>query len=67
LTDGGGTRFRKAINKRKIKGFLFQDYINYKSREKFANLDSLPVLFQQGELNELSLIENKNILLNSQE
>ncbi len=60
-TDGGGTRFRKVKNKRKIKGFLFQDYINYKPANKFEHLDSLPILFQNGELKELSVIENKNI------
>jgi hypothetical protein len=65
LTDGGGTRFRKAINKRKINGFLFQDYSNYKPKEKFVSLDSLPDLFVKGELLELSLIENKNITVSS--
>lgn len=64
LTDEGGTRFRKAINKRKIEGFLFQDYINYKPKDKFTNLDSLPFFFEKGKLKELSLIENKNILVN---
>lgn len=63
LTDGGGTRFRKAMNKRKIKGLLFQDYINYRPKETFTHLDSLPSLFLQGELKELSLIENNNIVL----
>ena len=61
LTDGGGTRFRKAKNLRKIKGFLFQDYINYKPQVKISSLDSLPLLFEKDSLEILSIIENKNI------
>ena len=29
ITDGGGVRFRSAINKRRVDGLLVQDYINY--------------------------------------
>jgi hypothetical protein len=61
LTDGGGTRFRRAVNKRKIEGIFFQDYVNYKSFQKFEQLDSLPSLFEKKELKQVSLIENKNI------
>ena len=61
LTDGGGTRFRKAKNKRMLEGFLFQDYVNYKPDSKFTPLDSLPLFFEQGKLKELSQIENKKI------
>ncbi len=61
LTDGGGTRFRHAVNKRKIEGIFFQDYVNYKPFQKFEQLDSLPSLFEQEELQQVSLIENKNI------
>ena len=61
LTDGGGTRFRKAVNRRRIDGFLIQDYENYKPVEKFPPLDQLPLLFQEGKLNLVSHIESKNI------
>lgn len=61
LTDGGGTRFRRAVNKRKIEGIFFHDYVNYKPFQKFEQLDSLPSLFEQEELQQVSLIENKNI------
>ena len=61
LTDGGGTRFRRAVDKRKIEGIFFQDYVNYKPFQKFEQLDSLPSLFEQEELQQVSLIENKNI------
>ena len=61
LTDGGGTRFRRAVNKRKIEGIFFQDYVNYKPFQKFEQLDSLPSLFEQEELQQVSLIETKTI------
>lgn len=31
ITDGGGTRFRKAVNRRTIEGVRFTDYLNYTS------------------------------------
>ena len=61
LTDGGGTRFRKAQNKRNIEGFWFQDYLNFKPLLPFPALDSLPIYFEQGKLQKVSQIENKNI------
>ena len=64
LTNGGGIRFREAINRREIKGIIFQDYINYKA-ETVTSLASLPKLFERGELNELSIIENENIKVTS--
>lgn len=58
--DGGGIRFRKAYNVRKVEGVLFQNYINYA-----APLDSpmteLPILLQNNKLKEVSKIELKNI------
>jgi hypothetical protein len=35
--------------------------VNYKPFQKFEQLDSLPSLFEQEELQQVSLIENKNI------
>ena len=63
-TSGGGTRFRKAIQRRNIKGVWFQDYENYKPSEKFVSLDSLPVLFANRKLTRVSLIENRSIQWN---
>ena len=62
-SDGGGTRFRRAINKRKINGMFFQDYENYKPFQIFEQLDNLPKFFEQGNLELISLIENKNIIV----
>lgn len=61
LTEGGGTRFRQAVNKQLNQGFIFQDYINFKPNAKFVSLDSLPILFEAGNLIKVSNIKNKNI------
>lgn len=60
VTNGGGVRFREAINRRKAEGFLVQDYINYKAK-KGTSLKSLPELFNQEKLEELSRIENTKV------
>lgn len=62
-SDGWGTRFRKAINPRRVEGILFQDYINLKAKKE---LGAPPVedhdrLFTEGQLEELSRIENTNV------
>jgi hypothetical protein len=62
-TNGGGIRFRQAINRRVIDGLVVQDYINYRPKDKTTPLDSLPALFEQGKLIEVSRIEKKNISL----
>ena len=61
LTEGGGTRFRKAKNVRENNGFIFQDYTNFRPVKKFTSLDSLPILYEKGKLILVSEIENKNI------
>ncbi len=53
--NGGGVRFREAFNSRMIDGMRFQDYVNY-SAPVGTPLDSLPILFEQHKLEELSLI-----------
>ena len=62
-TEGGGIRFRKAINKKRVKGILFQDYQNFSPSNKFEPLDSLPQIYEDGLLPQISLIENKNIIV----
>ncbi len=61
-TNGGGIRFREAINPQQVGGILWQDYINYKAAdEKNTPLEQLMPLFKEGKLLELSRIEQKNI------
>ena len=60
-TDGGGLRFRKAVNARRVGGILFQDYINYEPADELVTLDQLQSLFEKGQLRKLSDIRLENI------
>ncbi|MFD1095377.1 DUF6503 family protein [Salegentibacter chungangensis] len=62
--NGGGIRFRKAYNERKIEGLRFVDYKNYKYAELGTPLKKLDSLYEEGELELLSTIENKDIKVN---
>lgn len=57
----GGMRFRQAYNPRRIGGIRFVDYKNYKPVKNEPRLETLDELFEAGELELLSKIENKNI------
>jgi hypothetical protein len=59
--DGGGLRFREAINPRKIGGILFQDYINYKPKDESVPLASLESMFVSRTLEKLSEIKLENL------
>ncbi len=62
FTDEGGMRFRVAFNQRKINGVLIQDYRNLQPKIKDGiNFDEIENAFQKGKLEELSLIELKNV------
>jgi hypothetical protein len=63
--NGGGVRFRSAYNSRMVAKMRFQDYVNY-GAPVGTPLESLPGLFEQGELEELSRIEmvNVSVLIN---
>ena len=63
ITDGGGVRFRSAINKRRVNGLLVQDYINYAPLNKKIPLSSLITEFEKGALIERSRIINSDITL----
>ncbi|MEM6829272.1 MAG: DUF6503 family protein [Bacteroidota bacterium] len=64
LTDGGGVRFREAINRRTIENIVFQDYINYKPAKKTTSLSDMLDLYKKDKLMELSRIENRDVLVN---
>lgn len=61
LEDQGGTRFREAINQRRINGILFQDYLNYKGPAQPDSLPHIATLYQAGHLPLLSTIASSNI------
>ncbi len=58
--NGGGVRFREAFNSRMIEGMRFQDYVNY-GAPVGTPLDSLPVLFEQDRLEQLSMILTEDV------
>nr|WP_222851922.1 DUF6503 family protein [Cyclobacterium plantarum] len=60
-TDGGGIRFRKAINTHDVSGILLQDYDNYKPEDERLPVESMQELFESGELELLSKILLENI------
>lgn len=60
-TDGGGKRFRKAINKRNENGWLVNDYINYKPKDLTIDIEQYDQYFSSGGLKKLSKIVNKNV------
>lgn len=60
-TDGGGKRFRKAINPRTVNGLLVKDYINYEPLDINVPIQNYDNYFQQDGMKELSRIENVNV------
>ncbi len=61
-TEGGGLRFRKAVNPRQIMGILFQDYVNYKAEViPGRQVSELGALYEAGELDSLSSIISEGI------
>ena len=62
-SDGGGIRFREAVNPRKIGGILLQDYINYKPKHDSTPLEDLQSMFLSGELEKVSEIKLENAVV----
>lgn len=60
-TDGGGMRFREAINPRKVEGMLIQDYINLKPEREDIDIMTIDELYNEGKLIELSRIINEKV------
>lgn len=66
-SDGGGIRFREAVNPRRIGGILLQDYINYKPQHDSTSLEALQSLFLSGKLEKVSEIRMENIVIKNPE
>ncbi|MCZ4408950.1 deoxyribose-phosphate aldolase [Cryomorphaceae bacterium 1068] len=56
LEDEGGTRFRKAYNRRSVNGLVFQDYLNMAGPTP-DSLSFVSDMFKSGQLDTLSRIE----------
>lgn len=61
--DGGGTRFRRAVNRREIGGLLVQDYENYAAPEDPEDLAEYDRLYEEGGLELLSMIELEDVVV----
>ncbi|MDT0643887.1 DUF6503 family protein [Zunongwangia sp. F363] len=59
--NGGGVRFRKAVNPRVINGIRFVDYENFKYKDPGVKLQKLDSLFTAGELTLVSHIRTEDI------
>lgn len=66
-TEGGGLRFRKAVNPRVSGGIRIQDYINYKPKDETIPIDSLESMFVKGQLDILSEIKLENAVVKEPE
>ena len=62
-TDGGGLRFREAINPRRVNGVLIQDYINMKPEDEDIDLMTINELYEEGKLIELSQIIQEDVVI----
>jgi hypothetical protein len=62
--DGLGFRFREAYNEQIINGIRFVDYNNYKPKTTILDILDLGNLFETNQLELLSKIELKNIMVN---
>ncbi|GMN11087.1 hypothetical protein MTsPCn9_22080 [Croceitalea sp. MTPC9] len=61
-TGKGGMRFREAYNIRKVNGVTIQDYHNFRPKLKGSvPFDLIEKAFENGQLEELSIIELKNV------
>lgn len=66
VSDGGGTRFRKAVNPRRVGGILFHDYENYTSDvidRPGEPIEQMDEAFQADSLELVSMIEKQNIIV----
>jgi hypothetical protein len=60
-SDGGGIRFREAINPRVVEGILFQDYNNFKPTSDTVTLEEMKELFESTGLEKMSVINLENV------
>ncbi|MFQ5708130.1 MAG: DUF6503 family protein [bacterium] len=63
--DGGGTRFRQAINPRTVGGIRFSDYFNYKGLSRDLNIAEYGRLFEAGQVTKVSDIILENVRVKS--
>jgi hypothetical protein len=62
--DGGGTRFRRAVNRREVGGLLIQDYENYTGVPEVRDIAEYDRLMELGQLRLVSMVETGNLVVN---
>lgn len=60
-TNGGGVRFREAIDAQVQSGLRFCNYINYGAEDTSLSVESMGKLFDENKLKEVSRIINTNV------
>ncbi len=63
VEDEGGTRFRKAENRRKVNGVTFQDYLNFKGPSDPDSLVYIGELYKKNQLDLLSEIKVSQLIV----
>lgn len=59
--DDGGTRFRRAVNRREVGPLLVQDWENWDGGDRVSRLEDYPDLHAAGELELVSMVEMENL------
>lgn len=62
--DGGGSRFRRVYNVRRVEGIVFGDQENFTSDKIIKNIEDYKQLFENGDLKKLSDINIENVKVN---
>lgn len=63
-TNGGGSRFRRVHNVRRVEGIVFGDQENFTSDEISTNIEDYEQLFEKGKLKRMSDINIENVKVN---
>lgn len=64
FTEGGGMRFREAVNHHKVDDIILQDYNNYKPTYEVDNFLHIDSLYMNDELTLVSRINLENLSIN---
>ncbi len=62
--NGGGSRFRRVHNVRRVEGIVFGDQDNFTSDEINTNIEDYKQLFENGDLKKVSDINIENVKVN---
>lgn len=60
-TDGGGIRMREVSGVSLVNGIRFQNYLNFKPKDKNIKVEEIQALYEKGDLELLSEINLENI------